>query len=158
MYGGEGLRRVRNALFVHFIEICLFKTNQLTYRGSLKLTDFKKCHFEKYFLSPSFTVNSSYPYKTTGLGKPQRPATYPATQNQKGFTQSGPASSIGPFSISTVVNITIVLISIFVFTCLIYGLSYLRKVFISRKNKKLDHQYTANNNSMYECVDFPHHM
>lgn len=95
---------------------------------------------------------------TTGLEKPQRPTTNAVTQNQKGSTQSGSASSVGPFSISTVVNITIVLISIFVFTFLIYGLSYLRKVFITRKNKKLDHQHTANNNSMYECVDFPHHM
>lgn len=106
----------------------------------------------------STTVNSSYPYKTTGPEKPKRPTTDAVTQNQKGSTQSGSASSVGLFSISTVVNITIVLISVFVFTFIIYGISYLRKVFVSRKNKKLDHQYTANNNSMYECVEFPHHI
>lgn len=113
----------------------------------------------KNILSPSFTVNSSYPYKTTGLEKPQRPNTDAVTQNQslKESTESG-SPSIGPFSISTVVNITIVLISVFVISFLMYGLSYLRKVFISRKNKKLDLQYTTNNNSMYECVEFPHHM
>lgn len=118
------------------------------------------CDFVSGCKYVSTTVNSSYPYKTTGLEKPQRPTTDAVTQNQssKESTESGSPPSIGPFSISTVVNITIVLISVFVISFLMYGLSYLRKVFISRKNKKLDLQYTTNNNSMYECVEFPHHM
>lgn len=104
-------------------------------------------------LIPSFTVNPSTSYKTTGLGKQQRPTTGAITQNQ-----SLKESTVGPFSISTVVKITIVLISVFVISFLIYGLSYLRKVFTSRQNNKLNLQYNANNNSTYECVEFPHHM
>lgn len=55
--------------------------------------------------------------------------------------------------------ITVALISLFVFFSLIYFLSYLRKMCISRqKSKTSDPQITNKSNSLYECVEFPHHM
>nr|XP_011452067.2 scavenger receptor class F member 1-like [Crassostrea gigas] len=54
---------------------------------------------------------------------------------------------------------TVALISLFVFFSLIYLLSYLRKMFISRQKRKTsDPQFTNKSNSLYECVEFPHHM
>lgn len=54
---------------------------------------------------------------------------------------------------------TVALISLFVFFSLIYFLSYLRKMFISRQKRKTsDPQFTNKSNSLYECVEFPHHM
>lgn len=105
----------------------------------------------------STTVIPSTSFNATRM---ETPTTDAVTQDQslKKSTESGSASPIGLFSIPTVVNITIVLISVFVISFLIYGLSYLRKVFTSRQNNKLNLQYNANNNSTYECVDFPHHM
>lgn len=115
---------------------------------------------EKYFLFQSFTAIRSTSYNTTRMDKPLTPTTDAVTQDQslKESTESYPASPIGLFSIPTVVNITIVLISVFVISFLIYGLSYLRKVFTSRQNNKLNLQYSANNNAVYECVEFPRHM
>lgn len=108
----------------------------------------------------STTVIPSTSFNATRMEKPQTPTTEAVSQDHslKKSTESGSASPIGLFSIPTVVNITIVLISVFVISFLIYGLSYLRKVFTSRQNNKLNIQYNANNNSAYECVDFPHHM
>lgn len=118
------------------------------------------CDFVTGCKATTTKLNPSTSYKTTGLGKSQRPTIDAITQNQslKESTESGSTPSIGPFSISTVVKITIVLISVFIISFLIYGLSYLRKVFTSRQNNKLNIQYNANNNSTYECVEFPHHM
>lgn len=117
------------------------------------------CDFVSGCKLTTTTVNPRTSYKTTRLRKPHTPTTDAVTQNQslKKSTESG-SPSIGLFSIPTVVNITIVLISVFVISFLIYGLSYLRKVFTSRQNNKLNFQYSANNNGVYECVEFPHHM
>lgn len=118
------------------------------------------CDFVSGCKYVSTTAIRSTSYNTTRMDKPLTPTTDAVTQDQslKESTESYPASPIGLFSIPTVVNITIVLISVFVISFLIYGLSYLRKVFTSRQNNKLNLQYSANNNAVYECVEFPRHM
>lgn len=138
-------------IYPYYGEDCLMKCD--------KSCSADLCDFVSGCKLTTTTVNPRTSYKTTRLRKPHTPTTDAVTQNQslKKSTESG-SPSIGLFSIPTVVNITIVLISVFVILFLIYGLSYLRKVFTSRQNNKLNFQYSANNNGLYECVEFPHHM
>lgn len=68
-------------------------------------------------------------------------------------------SPISTSSISLVFYITVVLISVFVISFLIYGINYLRNICISKQKVITFLPQTRNaDNSLYECVDFPHHM
>lgn len=68
-------------------------------------------------------------------------------------------SPISTSSISLVFYITVVLISVFVISFLIYGINYLRNICISKQKLISSVTQTKNaDNSLYECVDFPHHM
>lgn len=68
-------------------------------------------------------------------------------------------SPISTSSISLVFYITVVLISVFVISFLIYGINYLRNICISKQKVISSVTQTKNaDNSLYECVDFPHHM
>lgn len=68
-------------------------------------------------------------------------------------------SPISTSSISLVFYITVVLISVFVISFLIYGINYLRNICISKQKVITSLPQTRNaDNSLYECVDFPHHM
>lgn len=69
------------------------------------------------------------------------------------------APPISRSSISLVFYTTVVLISIFVISFLIYGINYLRKICISKRNIIASIPQTKSaDNSLYESVDFPHYM
>lgn len=69
------------------------------------------------------------------------------------------SSPISTSSISLVFYTTVVLISVFVISFLIYGFNYVRKICISKQKILTSVPQTKNaDNSLYECVDFPHYM
>lgn len=85
-----------------------------------------------------------------------------ASNKTKSFTRTTIMNSHAPpisrSSISLVFYTTVVLISIFVISFLIYGINYLRKNCISKRNIIASVPQTKNGNSLYESVDFPHYM
>lgn len=78
-----------------------------------------------------------------------------------GSTKTGSAPTPSTFSKSAplLFYTTLALISVFVISFLIYIFSYLRKFVISKREiKTSDLQIKNTGNSLYECVDFRHHM
>lgn len=68
-------------------------------------------------------------------------------------------SNISMHNGKVVFYITVALLSVCMISLLMYGISYLRKMNTSKhRTKTPDHQFKNNGNSLYECVDFPHHM
>lgn len=110
----------------------------------------------------STTVNPNTQYKRSRLTDSQEQSTW---RFQNTTTEGQPldeSTKIEPISTSNVLLVfytTVSLISVFVISFFIYGLSFLRKTFISRRNNKPnDLHFNVNGNAVYECVDFPHHM
>lgn len=110
----------------------------------------------------SFAVNPNTQYKRSRLTDSQEQSTW---RFQNTTTEGQPldeSTKIEPISTSNVLLVfytTVSLISVFVISFFIYGLSFLRKTFISRRNNKPnDLHFNVNVNAVYECVDFPHHM
>lgn len=74
------------------------------------------------------------------------------------FGQTSP-SNISMHYGKVVFYITVALLSVCMISLLMFGISYLRKMNTSKHRiKTLDHQFKNTDNSLYECVDFPHHM
>lgn len=110
----------------------------------------------------STAVNPSTPY----MGKSQAPTTL-GVQRTFSMEQSSEGSTFGqtsPSNISmhygkVVFYVTVALLSVCMISLLMYGISYLRKMNTSKHRiKTLDHQFKNTGNSLYECVDFPHHI
>lgn len=100
------------------------------------------------------------------MGKLQTPTTL-GVQRTISIEQSSEGSTFGPTSrlnismpnVHLVFFITVALLSVFMLSLLLYGISYLRKIYNSKQRIKTpDLQFKNTGNSQYEYVDFPRHM
>lgn len=142
---------------------CVYRCNYPSYGEDcfMTCTCFKDmCDFVSgcKVTSTAGTHMSSFKNKKMFPQKLETSFTYPTITSGGLSKESTNAGSVSPPTF-LVFYTTVALISLFVFFSLIYFLSYLRKMFISRQNiKSSDPQLTNKSNSLYECVEFPHHM
>lgn len=118
-------------------------------------------------LIPLLTVSPIAHDNTSQLEKSQTTSTWGSKTTSTvghpldGSTKTGSAPTPSTFSKSAplLFYTTLALISVFVISFLIYIFSYLRKFVISKREiKTSDLQIKNTGSSLYECVDFRHHM